>query len=125
MRILKNLLAIIMVLLLMVACVIALCQRDYAIQRYEKAESTVYCLETFTRLQADTIEMWVKVHREIAIACVDLQEDIRVYKALNEAMEGRIQKMAGAYHIRELNLLERIRELEENHVKDQEKQTRT
>jgi hypothetical protein len=120
MRILKNLLAIIAVLLLMVACVIALCQRDYAIQRYEKAEITIDCLETFTRLQADTIEMWVEDHRELSIDCVDLQEDIRGYKALNEVMEGRIQRMAGAYHIRELNLLERIRELEANHAKDQE-----
>ena len=43
---------------------------------------------------------------DIVIDC--LTEDIRGYKALNEAQEGRIRKMAGAYHIRELELLKEI-----------------
>jgi hypothetical protein len=82
-------------------------------------------LETVCKLQLDDINSWSDKDLEQKLKIVKLNDDIRGYKAFNEALEGRIQKMAGAYHLRELNLLERIRILEEQHAKDQEKQTRT
>jgi hypothetical protein len=77
--------------------VTALYQRDNVIRR-----------DKFSQLQIDLIDTLDKENRDLLVKIVDLKKDIRGYKALNEAQEGRIQKMAGVFRIRELQLLEQI-----------------
>ena len=119
MRILKDSWVIIVILTLLAVCVTTLCQRnnvlqryEVAVQRYEAAEitikrrdkrrdKTIDCLKTMCRLQAEEIDL---LH-EKDFKNVD---DIRGYKARAEALEGRIRKMAGAYHVREMKLLDEI-----------------
>ncbi len=129
MRILKDSWAIIVLLVLIVVCTTTLCQRNNAIYQYVKAEITIeqrdtviYALETRCRLQVRDIKMWEAKNLALAETIVKWRdaansweavynEEKRWSKVLNEAMEGRIRKMAGAYHIREMELLKEIEEL--------------
>ena len=101
------------ILILMAICATALCQRDTALRSLDRCKAEVERQE----IVLDQWETFYQFRDEIAKMrderVAKLDDDIRGYKALNEAMEGRIRKMAGAYHVRKMNLRERIRELED------------
>jgi hypothetical protein len=111
----KQLLPIIVSLLFVAIAITALCQRDNALRRYAHAEHTIQqnvlvidSLETMCQFQAADIEYWQKEAKSVAVD-IDLQNEVvRMLKARAEALEGRIQKMAGAFHIREQNLYAEI-----------------
>jgi len=93
--------------------VIALNQRDHCRAEVERQEIVLDQWETYYQFQGEIHKVWderVRVDRKVI---VKLNDDIRGYKALNEALEGRIRKMAGGYHIREMNLLAEIERLKE------------
>lgn len=120
MRIVELLVPYFVCIILIVVGSVALNQRRDAIRRYEAAqaaigrqEMVIDCLETMCRVQAKDIENLVADAYESNIDYEELWEDIDSYKARAEALEGRIQKMAGAYHVREMNLLAEIERLKE------------
>ena len=99
------------VLVMFAACSTVVCQRNTALRsldrckaEVERQEIVLDQWETFYQFRDEIAKMWDE-------RVAKLNDDIRGYKALNEAMEGRIQKIAGVFHIREQNLLDDIKYL--------------
>ena len=102
-------------LILVVTNITTSYQRNTAIWRYQVAEATIEAdevvfdqWETFYQSQGEIIGIW-NAKRD------KLEDDIRAYKAMAEALEGRLQKMASVYRSRELELLEKLEELHGQH----------
>ena len=99
------------VLVMFAACCTTLCQRDTALRsldhckaEVERQEIVLDQWETFYQFRDEIDKMWDE-------RVAKLNDNIRGYKALNGALEGRIRKMAGVFHIREQNLLDDIKYL--------------
>ena len=74
-------------------------------------ELVIDSLEVLCNLQIEQIELYDGFVLADSKVIIKLNDDIKGYKALNEILEGRIRKMAGAYHVREQELLEEIDQL--------------
>jgi hypothetical protein len=116
----KNFWILIVTLILFTLCVTAMCEMSYAVRenRSLRAEvrqqaTTIDFLDTVRRHQLDDIELWDERVRVDCKVIVKLNDDIRGYKSLNEALEGRIQKREGLFYKREENLRDEIVRLRE------------
>jgi hypothetical protein len=92
---------------------ITLCQWENAMRNtIEQHENTIDTLTTLVGLQEGDYNILDENQRKLLEQLVGL-------KALNEAQEGRIQKMAGVFRIHEMNLLKEIERLKEHvHILD-------
>ena len=113
----------IVVLVLFAVCCTTLCQRDIALRSLDHCKSEVQRLEdvrqflaTTCRLRARDIEEWEAKNLALAEQVVELktaweESDALLYKELNAVLEGRINKITSAFHVREMQLLAEIEHL--------------
>ncbi len=113
MSILKELWPIIVILFLIAICGTALCQRNYAIRRYEDAKIDIANWKTAYQFQVTRTETWIADYHTLAVRIVKLGEELQDCKALNIAKIDCIRKMADGYSIMELGMLEEIERLRE------------
>ena len=119
MRIVELFIPYFMCIILVVISSFALNQRYHYYEEYEVAKHTIEqhelvidSWETICKTQDAEISHWIRENQGLAEDIDKQNEAVRGYKARAEALEGRIRKMAGAYHVREMNLLAEIGRLE-------------
>ena len=89
-----------------------LCLRDIALRENQSLKAEIVQWEetydTACEIQLADIKLWDERVLADCKVIIKLNEDIQGYKALNEALEGRVQKMAGLFYKREENLRDEI-----------------